>query len=157
MLGVNARDYTGITSGWLTVERLDGRMKDGHLAWICRCRCGSTKRVSSHSLGRANPPKSCGCGNKVTALRKKKADGPWNEGKSYAIEDGGRCYKTRHSWSKAVLRHYGNKCQDCGWDAARCDAHHRTLKSRDGRHTIANGMVVCPNCHRIRHERGECD
>lgn len=64
------------------------------------------------------------------------------------------CYRTRHSWAKAVIRHYGNKCQRCGWDEARCDAHHRTPKAEGGLHTIKNGIVLCPNCHRIHHEKG---
>ncbi|NCQ35041.1 HNH endonuclease [bacterium] len=42
----------------------------------------------------------------------------------------------------------------CGWDKARCDAHHREPKAKGGKHTIQNGMVLCPNCHRIAHEAG---
>jgi len=81
-------------------------------------------------------------------------DGAWNEGKSYAICEGEHCYRSRAAWAKAVIRHYGNQCMSCGWDKARCDAHHREPKAKGGKHTIQNGMVLCPNCHRIAHEAG---
>lgn len=74
--------------------------------------------------------------------------------RSNSINGGEHCYKTRHSWAKAVLRAMGNQCEQCGWNEARCDVHHRQPKAKGGKHTIANGMVVCPNCHRIAHEAG---
>ncbi|WP_408509611.1 HNH endonuclease signature motif containing protein [Paraburkholderia sediminicola] len=45
----------------------------------------------------------------------------------------------------------------CGWDKAGCDSHHRIPKAQGGAHTIENGMVLCPNCHRIEHEQGRGD
>jgi predicted HNH restriction endonuclease len=30
-------------------------------------------------------------------------------------------------------------------------------RSRGGIHTIKNGIVLCPNCHRIEHEAGGRD
>lgn len=90
--------------------------------------------------------------NHTTAQRKRV--GAWNEGKSYAIREGEHCYRTRHAWAKAAIRHYGNKCERCGWDSARCDVHHREHKARGGLHTLANAIVLCPNCHRIEHDKG---
>lgn len=150
-------DMTGNRYGRLVVVKYDGKMPDNHAAWLCQCDCGKTKRISSNSLRRKNYVKSCGCMNKTVAQTKKRKEGSWNEGKSYAINNGERCYKTRHAWSKAVIRHYGNACQLCGWDKARCDAHHRVPKGQGGLHTISNGMVLCPNCHRIEHEEGRGD
>jgi HNH endonuclease len=147
------RDLTGIVSGRLTVIGSAGRTKDGHVAWSCQCDCGKQKIVSSNSLTRAAPVQSCGCMNRTVAQAKKRPDGPWNEGKSYAILEGEHVYKTRHAWSKAVVRHYGNQCEKCGWADARCDAHHRVPKGQGGKHTIANGIVLCPNHHRIEHEK----
>ncbi|WP_448043753.1 HNH endonuclease [Bradyrhizobium liaoningense] len=143
---------TGLIFGKLTVLRADGRRKDGHVSWLCQCTCGKQKSVSSNSLRRKNPVRSCGCLNHTRAQNKRQPGGAWNEGKSYAIGNGEHCYKTRHAWAKAAVRHYGNKCERCEWDAARCDVHHRKPKAKGGLHTIANAVVLCPNCHRIEHE-----
>jgi len=78
-----------------------------------------------------------------------------NEGKSYAINLGVHCYKTRHGWAKAAIRHFGNTCQKCGWNKARCDVHHLIPKSLGGLHTIENAIILCPNCHRIHHEESK--
>lgn len=148
----NAVDLTGRTVGRLTVLCVAGRTSDGHIAWMCSCACGKDKVISSNSLTRASPVQSCGCRNADTAASRKNPDGPWNEGKSYVIRNGEHCYKTRHGWAKAAIRYYGNKCERCGWNAARCDVHHREPKSFGGRHTLENAIVLCPNCHRIDHE-----
>lgn len=149
----NARDLSGLRSGRLLVLDVSGRSKDGHVLWLCRCDCGNEKAISSNSLTRAVPSQSCGCLNRDRAQIKRKADGPWNEGKSYIIASGEHCYKTRHGWAKAAIKHYGNKCERCGWAEARCDVHHRHAKAQGGAHTLANAIVLCPNCHRIQHER----
>jgi len=150
------QDISGKRNGRLVAVRHVGTAPDGHANWLCKCDCGGSKIVQSNNLKKGGVG-SCGCLSKEANTKRFKENGAWNDGKSYAINNGERCYKTRHSWSKAVIRHYGNKCQDCGWDKGRCDAHHRVPKAKGGKHTIANGTVVCPNCHRIRHERGEKD
>jgi 5-methylcytosine-specific restriction endonuclease McrA len=149
-----AHDLAGQRIGKLVVQRVDGRTKDKHVAWLCQCDCGQTKRVASNSLRRRNPVQSCGCMNRDTAQRKRRQGGPWNEGKSYVIDGGGHCYRTRHGWARAAIKHYGNRCERCGWDSARCDVHHREPKAGGGAHTLANAIVLCPNCHRIEHEKG---
>jgi len=146
-LHYNARDLTGLRTGRLAVIRPSRRDSDGHQMWHCVCDCGKTKDIASNSLTRRKPVQSCGCMNATTAQAKKLADGPWNESKSYVIKDGEHCYKTRHGWAKAVVKRYGNKCQLCGWDKSRCDAHHRIPKAKGGAHTIENGIVLCPNFH----------
>jgi len=130
---------------------------DGHVMWACLCDCGKVKEIASNSLKRKSPVQSCGCMNKTVAQDRKVESGPWNEGKSYAILDGQHCYKTRHAWAKAAIRAFGNACQICGWDKARCDVHHREPKANGGLHTLANAIVLCPNCHRIEHEQGRGD
>lgn len=149
----SGKDMAGIISGRLTVLREAGRLKDGHVAWLCQCECGKQKEIGSNSLRRKSPVVSCGCMNHTRAQDKRRKGGAWNEGKSYAIGDGAHCYKTRHGWAKAAIRHYGNKCDKCGWEAGRCDVHHRQPKAHKGLHTLANAIVLCPNCHRIEHER----
>lgn len=137
-------------NGRLVAVQIKGRSVDGHILWLCKCDCGGTAVVASNNF-RERGTKSCGCLRADAQRKRIKRDGAWNDGKSYAINGGNRCYKTRHAWAKAVVRHYGNKCERCGWDRARCDAHHRKLKSKGGLHTIANGVVLCPNCHRVEH------
>ena len=122
--------------------------------WLCRCDCGGTKVVQANNLTRPTGTKSCGCLRREANAAKMREHGAWNDGKSYAVNDGQRCYRTRHSWAKAAIRHYGNQCERCEWKAARCDVHHRHSKSKGGLHTIANAIVLCPNCHRIEHETG---
>ena len=149
----NMKDLTGLNVGRLHVLSPSKRDADGHVMWLCKCECGKTKEIASNSLTRKNPVQSCGCMNKTTAQAKVKPDGAWNEGKSYAIQNGARCYKTRHGWAIAAIRKYGNKCQVCGWDKARCDVHHKHQKANGGLHTLENAIVICPNCHREEHAK----
>jgi len=147
------RDLVGHRNGRLVVVEFSSRNKEGRALWRCLCDCGKEKIVQSNNLTRESGTKSCGCLRSAANAAKRKRDGVWNDGKSYSINNGGRCYKTRHAWAKAVIRHYGDKCQLCGWNEARCDAHHKVLKSEGGQHTISNGIVLCPNCHRVEHEK----
>lgn len=144
--------YAGRRNGKLTViSKTNRKSSDGHYLWLCKCDCGKTKEVASNML-RDTGVRSCGCLRSEAQVKRIQRDGVWNDGKSYSANQGKRCYKTRHAWAKAVIRHYGNKCCRCGWEEARCDAHHRKEKAKGGLHTIDNGIVLCPNCHRIEHE-----
>jgi len=60
-------------------------------------------------------------------------------------------FKDRAAWGQYVKKHYGDKCQICGWCEATCDAHHKIPLSKGGQHTLENGRVLCPNCHRVEH------
>jgi hypothetical protein len=148
------RDMTGHRNGRLVCVEPVGVHAGGHVLWRCRCDCGGEKVVQSNNLKRASGTKSCGCLRSEASKKRVLRDGAWNEGKSYAVNQGERCYKTRHSWAKAVLKRLGNQCQRCGWNEARCDVHHKIPKGKGGLHTIANAIVLCPNCHRVEHERG---
>lgn len=145
-------NLAGQRVGRLTIVEDAGLTSDGHVLWLCTCDCGKQKRIASNSLRRRNAVQSCGCMNKTVAQRRRRSDGPWNEGKSYAILDGEHCYRTRHGWAKAAIRHYGNKCESCGWSKARCDVHHRVPRAAGGLNTLRNAVVLCPNCHRVTHE-----
>jgi hypothetical protein len=57
----------------------------------------------------------------------------------------------QETFSVVCKIYYGDKCMHCGWDEATCDAHHRQPKSKGGKNTIANGIILCPNCHRKEH------
>jgi hypothetical protein len=148
----NMRDLTGHRNGRLVAVSVAGRTKEGRALWDCRCDCGRSVSVQANNLTREAGTKSCGCLRTDAAAIRRNRDGVWNDGKSYAIGDGARCYKTRHAWAKAAIRSHGNNCERCGWSAARCDVHHREAKATGGLHTLANAIVLCPNCHRLEHE-----
>jgi len=146
------RDIKGHRNGRLVAVEFVGLNGESRAMWKCKCDCGGEKVVQSNNLFRDSGTKSCGCLRREANAKKLKDDGPWNEGKSYAINSSERCYKTRHSWAKACLREKGNKCQVCGWAKAKCDVHHIIPKSQGGLNLISNSKILCPNCHRIEHE-----
>ena len=153
----NYRRLAGMKFGRLTAIRPSGIAADGHILWECRCSCKDKTivHVKSHNLTKANGgTRSCGCLRREIASKRKRI--AWNKGRTYAIAapDGSeRVYTQKHSWSNAVLRAKGSKCERCGWNRATCDVHHAVPRSRGGKNTISNGMVLCPNCHRELHEK----
>lgn len=46
--------------GYLTVIKRAENSKDGHVQWLCRCRCGEERVILANSLTRGHT-KSCGC------------------------------------------------------------------------------------------------
>lgn len=146
-------DRRGVRNGRLTAIECVGIASDNHALWRCRCDCGGEKVIASNNFRPAGT-RSCGCLRKEAQAARRQRGGVWNEGKSYAINSGQHCYRTRHAWATAAIRHYGNKCERCGWNEARCDVHHREPKAAGGPHTLENAIVLCPNCHRIEHESG---
>ena len=151
-----ARDLIGYRNGRLTALEPVGRNAAGLILWRCVCNCGNETVVPSTNLTKNGGTRSCGCLRKEAAVKSAKNRGaPWNKGKTYAINKGERVYTQQQNWAKAVIRARGNQCENCGWKEARCDAHHRIPRSKGGQNTIANGIVLCPNHHRIAHDSGE--
>lgn len=148
----HVRDITGRRNGRLVAVECVGRNYEGRALWRAKCDCGNEKVVQANNLLRDAGTKSCGCLRSEANAKKRKRDGVWNEGKSYTVNSGDRCYKTRKAWADAAIRVKGNKCEMCGWDKARCDVHHRVPKAKGGLHTLSNAIVLCPNCHRLAHE-----
>lgn len=144
----NAINRIGIRYGRLTVIRESGRATDGHVLWACVCDCGTECIVQSNNFRNGNKKgtQSCGCLRSEVSAKPKR---PWNTGLTYQTHSVNRIYKNRKAWATAVLRIKGNRCERCGWDRARCDVHHRTLRRLGGMNIISNGEVICPNCHRI--------
>ncbi len=57
--------------------------------------------------------------------------------------------------SKKRLREYlekkfNSKCQLCGWNGP-CDLHRKVSGCEGGKYTRENTMLICPNCHRLKH------
>lgn len=73
---------------------------------------------------------------------------PWNKGLTY-IHQSKQVYANKGGWNKAIRRIYPDKCMRCGWDEGSCDTHHIIAKANGGEYTLENGIILCPNCHRL--------
>ena len=98
------KSLEGHRNGRLVAIEPVGIHKGGHVLWRCACDCGGEAIVQSNNLQRNAGTKSCGCLRREAAAKRRQREGVWNDGKSYAINSGERCYKTRHAWAKAALR-----------------------------------------------------
>lgn len=147
------RDIRGERRGRLLVVEPTTDRASGAVVWLCLCDCGREVLKSSRTLLRPTGAKSCGCLLRESARQRGRAVGGANRGSTYAIANGEHVYTTKHAWGKAVRRARGSSCETCGWSKARCDVHHRVARSNGGKNTISNGVVLCPNCHRVEHER----
>lgn len=54
------KNVAGVSFGWLTAIRPEGKDKYGKTLWICSCACGKEVAVNINSLTTGNT-KSCGC------------------------------------------------------------------------------------------------
>jgi predicted restriction endonuclease len=79
---------------------------------------------------------------------KKRPRAVWNKGKTYVFASK-KEYANKGAWNKAMRRLYPDQCMRCGWNSAPCDTHHITPKNNGGKYTIENGVILCPNCHRL--------
>ena len=89
-----------------------------------------------------------GCRSPTTCGSCSCAKLPWNKGRSYTIAKR-ETYANKGSWSAAMHRMLAPACTSCGWDKARCDVHHIEPRRDGGEMTLDNGILICPNCHRL--------
>jgi hypothetical protein len=148
------RDITENVFGLLTAKQCTGKHKSGSLLWLCVCECGGSKTVPSSRLlsGKVH---SCGCSRSRVKSQWHIDNTTWNKGVVYQVKGDAEHYRSRKAWHNAVVKRFGNRCQQCGWDKASCDVHHRTPRSSGGENTIENAIVLCPNCHRVAHKIGD--
>jgi hypothetical protein len=73
---------------------------------------------------------------------------PWNKGRTYTIAKR-EVYANKGSWNLAMRRMFGSSCMRCGWSEGPCDTHHIVPKRDAGDMSLANGVILCPNCHRL--------
>lgn len=148
--GAKPRDLRGRRFGALVAQRVVGKHERGSLLWECSCDCGNTVTRKSSVLC-AGKCKSCGC---IWGTAKTYATSAPNTGHRYTLKGESDVFASKKSWAKAVRLARGDACELCGWSEAKCDVHHRLPRSEGGQNTIVNAIVLCPNCHRIAHERG---
>lgn len=60
-----------------------------------------------------------------------------------------RLFKSRYKFYKENT----DRCERCGWNLSSCDIHHIIPKSDGGTNNRSNLIVLCPNCHRLAHQR----
>jgi len=146
------RDLTGQRFGRLVALKVVGRHANHSLLWLCNCDCGTQiERTSASLCKRTDVVSSCGC--YLTEISRERLAGqtPWNKGTRYSTKPEGHVYGNRRAWAKAVKREHGEACERCGWAEAACDVHHKKPRHAGGLNTVANGVVLCPNCHRTSH------
>lgn len=56
-----------------------------------------------------------------------------------------------------ILKRLGLSCFKCGWNEASCDVHHIVPRSKGGTNDHTNLTILCPNCHRVAHEKNQAD
>jgi 5-methylcytosine-specific restriction endonuclease McrA len=56
-----------------------------------------------------------------------------------------------------ILRRMKLACFRCGWSEAICDIHHIIPRSKGGTDDHDNLTILCPNCHRVAHEKNQSD
>lgn len=52
-----------------------------------------------------------------------------------------------------ILRRLKLSCFNCDWSEAACDIHHIIPRSKGGTDDHTNLTILCPNCHRVAHEK----
>lgn len=52
-----------------------------------------------------------------------------------------------------ILKRLNIGCSNCGWNEATCDIHHIIEKSKGGTDDHENLTYLCPNCHRLAHNK----
>lgn len=62
---------------------------------------------------------------------------------------------SRRTQQKLIKRAEIDRCVICGWDEATCDRHHIVPTSKGGKDTLDNVVILCPNCHRKVHVKGD--
>lgn len=121
----------------------------------CACGCGMPRprydkkgRERLYIHGHQNRRKTA---DQIAAWKRNMSKRPlevWNKGKTYTFSSK-QVYANKGAWNKAIRRLFPDACMRCGWNEASCDTHHIIPKSRGGQYIIENGIVLCPNCHRL--------
>lgn len=146
-------DLSGQRFGLLVAIDVVGKHSSNSLLWRCLCDCGNETIRPSSRLRNSTGVSSCGCYLAIISGKRLSEKDPWNKGKRYTRNNSETYeYRTKGSWADAVRLKSGNSCEKCGWDKARCDVHHIVHKKDGGKNIIGNGIVLCPNCHRVEHD-----
>lgn len=62
-------------------------------------------------------------------------------------------FLNHNSFVEMSKTYYDNYCRECGWNKGNCEVHHIIPIEKGGKHTLRNAILLCPNCHRLKHDR----
>ena len=62
-------------------------------------------------------------------------------------------FDSKESWAKTLKLLFGDYCSICGWKETTCDSHHIIFTKNKGKNVIQNGIILCPNHHRMVHKK----
>src|SRR5215217_1260843 len=103
------KDMTGYFFGRLTVLRRDGSDDHRMAVWLCKCSCGTEKRISGSSL-RKGLTVSCGCHGAAARLEASTKHGGARRSEKAAEYDAWHGMHSRcHSESNPNFKHYGGR------------------------------------------------
>ena len=117
---------------------------------FCQKICGSEGALAIHERScTENPNRIPGTffGRKHSIETKKK------QARSFAGRDPGNLFILSKRTISKILKRLGAVCSNCGWERTSCDIHHIVPKSKGGTDHHTNLTVLCPNCHRLAHEK----
>lgn len=124
---------------------------------LCGCGCGLEVKPGRYYIqghqgrGKSNDQRQAIARGLPVQPRQEKTILPkktGNTGQRY-IQNKANGYTDRETWKKALRRLFGPACMRCGWNEAPCDTHHIWPKHQGGKYQLENGIVLCPNCHRL--------
>lgn len=52
-----------------------------------------------------------------------------------------------------ILKRMDVGCTRCGWNESTCDIHHINGRKIEDPHNHKNLIILCPNCHRLAHNK----
>jgi hypothetical protein len=66
-----------------------------------------------------------------------------------------KCFCNKHDGERRKLKKElsDEPCQVCGWKQSYCDTHRVRFGKNGGRYVRENVLVVCPNHHRLIHDK----
>lgn len=88
------KDLTGRTFGRLKVTGLHHQGKRGETFWSCDCKCGGSKVIRGHDLGKTT---SCGCFRRESLSKRR-----FKHGRSHSAE--------HQTWARMLDRCYNENC-----------------------------------------------
>ena len=96
-------DLTGKRFGrWIVLEKTDN--KSGKVAWLCKCDCGTKKKIIGNSLKRGDS-KSCGC--LLLSFNKEKKTHGLTKNKLYKVHN--RILSRCNNKKDKGYKHYGGR------------------------------------------------
>lgn len=62
-------------------------------------------------------------------------------------------YEVSSRTRSKIIKRLNIPCSICSWNEAVCDIHHIVPKGKGGTNDHTNLTILCPNCHRLAHNK----